>query len=176
MDTEKIKNAIISHREEFQSYVNEVNNTSSIPLDELIYRAKKHIHKFDLDEITNRELQRFLAHEVEGLYRRKFHWNEIIEEINDYESLLERQYIALHSKTLRYSSLAGILMMGMHIDFLVATVSAILVGAATYISGKKEIKKNENFRQYIIGTYDYHQRLLEQLHNNIIAEKNADKQ
>ncbi len=176
MDTEKIKNAIISHREEFQSYVTEVNNTSSTPLDELIYRAKKHMHKFDLDEITNRELQRFLAYEVEGLYRRKFYWKEINDEINEYESLLGGQYAALHSRTLGYSSLSGMFMMVIHPDFLVAAASAIIVGAATYISGKKEIKKNETFRQYIVGTRDYHQRLLEQLHNNIIAEKNADKQ
>lgn len=171
-----IDQIIIDYKREFDSYVESINETSPNPVYDVIYMAKKYVSKLNLDDITSRELQNFLPYYIESLYRRKFYWNEINDEINEYQSLLDGQYAALYSRTLRYASLSGFLMLLIQPNFLIGAASAFITGIATYAHGKKQIKKKERFKNYIIGTNDYNERLIAQLYNNISVEKKTEKQ
>jgi hypothetical protein len=155
----------------FHTDVNEVVKNSGNPVDELIFMAKKYVNKLSVDDVTNRELQRFFSLYIEGLYRRKFYWNEINDEINEYTSLIESQNAALKSRAIGYSLLSGMFFMAIHPDAWIAATCALTIGIGTYIGGKKEINKFDDFKQYVVGTYDYKNRLLKQLNNNILSEK-----
>lgn len=171
-----IDQIIIDYKREFDSYVERINETSPNPVYDIIYIAKKYVSKFNLDDITSRELQSFLSYYIESLYRRKFYWNEINDEIIEYQSLFDGQYAALYSRTLGYASLSGFLMLVIQPNFLIGAASAFITGIATYVRGRKQIKNNERFKNYIIGTNDYNERLIAQLYNNISVEKNAENQ
>lgn len=82
----------------------------------------------------------------------------------------------MYSRTLGYASLSGFLMLLIQPNFLIGAVSAFITGIATYACEKKQIKKKERFKNYIIGTNDYNERLIAQLYNNISVEKKTEKQ
>ncbi len=174
-DRDALNRIIVDYEKEFNIISYDAYATSKTPLDDLILNAKKYVNTLNISEDESNALQRIMPAYVEGLYRRKFYWNDLLEEIQDNNMFMSQIDMALKARSIMYSSMSGIAALLINPDIRTALATSLMVGVATYFSGGKSLKKHKDFKKDIVGTREYLDKLLDDFKNDLHASSAESK-